>query len=140
MAISFDPHRIKQSRAELGKTHKSILLQKTFFARSSETPPPPPPRLETFQSKIDNQFKICTLADVDDAARKFFVSSIWIPKWIFDFIRTGVKDLSAGVKYMDSKVEFWFCSYRGGGGGGEGGKGEAKCVEVLCVEEGGQNV
>ena len=31
-------------------------------------------------------------------ARKFFV--------------TGVKDLSTGVKYMDSKVEFSFYSYR----------------------------
>ena len=30
---------------------------------------------------------------------------------------------------MDSKVDFWFYSYRGGG--------EAKCVEVLCVEGGG---
>ena len=66
------------------------------------------------------------------------MSSIWIPKWIFGFInesedrcqgseyqcqvygfqsgflvllmkvRTGVKDLSTGVKYMDSKVDFWF--------------------------------
>ena len=60
------------------------------------------------------------------------MSSIWIPKRIFGFIRTGVKDLSTGVKYMDSKVEFWFYSYRGGG------KGE--CAEELCVEGGGQNV
>ena len=42
------------------------------------------------------------------------MSSIWIPKWIFGFIRTG-------VKYMDLKVEFSFYSYRGGGGGGQGG-------------------
>ena len=42
------------------------------------------------------------------------MSSIWIPKQIFDFIHTGVKDLSTGVKYMDSKVEVWFYSYRGG--------------------------
>ena len=26
-----------------------------------------PPLLETFQSKIDNQFKMCALADADDA-------------------------------------------------------------------------
>ena len=26
-----------------------------------------PSRLETFQSKIDNQFKMCALADADDA-------------------------------------------------------------------------
>ena len=75
-------------------------------------------------------------------ARKFFV--------------TGVKDLSTGVKYMDSKADFWFYSYPcqgseyrcqvygfqsgalvlfvpGGGGG-------AKCVEILCIEGGGQNV
>ena len=26
-----------------------------------------PPRLETFQPEIDNQFKICVLADADDA-------------------------------------------------------------------------
>ena len=26
-----------------------------------------PPRLETFQSKIDNQFEMCVLADADDA-------------------------------------------------------------------------
>ena len=45
------------------------------------------------------------------------------------FFVKGVKDLSTGVKYMDSKVYFWFYSYRGGGG--------AKCVEVLCVEGGG---
>ena len=59
------------------------------------------------------------------------------------FFVTGVKDLSTGVKYMDSKVYFWFYSYRGRGGkmcrstmcrrGGGGGGGE-KCVEVLCVE------
>ena len=49
----------------LGKTHKSILLQEMFFARFSQTPTPP--RLETFQSKIDNQFKLCAFADVDDA-------------------------------------------------------------------------
>ena len=36
------------------------------------------------------------------------MSTIWIPKWIFGLIRTGVKDLSTGVKYMDSKVDFWF--------------------------------
>ena len=35
------------------------------------------------------------------------VSSIRIQKWIFGFIN-GVKDLSAGVKYMDSKVDFGF--------------------------------
>ena len=58
------------------------------------------------------------------------MSSIWIPKWIFDFIRTGVKDLSTGVRYMDSKMEAWFYSYGGGGGETRG----AKCVEVLCVE------
>ena len=29
-------------------------------------PPPPPSRLETFQSKINNQFKMCALADVYD--------------------------------------------------------------------------
>ena len=46
------------------------------------------------------------------------MSSIWIPKWIFGFIRTGVKDLSTGVKYMDSKVEFWFIRTRGARGGG----------------------
>ena len=34
----------------------------------------------------------------DGDAHKFFV--------------TGVKDLSTGVKYMDSKVDFWFYSYR----------------------------
>ena len=45
------------------------------------------------------------------------------------FFVTGVKDLSTGVKYMDSKVDFWFYSYRGRG---------AKCVEVLCVEGGGE--
>ena len=61
------------------------------------------------------------------------MSSTWIPKWIFGFIRTGVKDLSTGVKYMDSKVEFWFYLYRGG-------KGKGECAEVLCVEGGGQNV
>ena len=49
----------------LGKTHKSILLQVMFFAHFSQTPPPPMP--ETFQSKIDNQFKMCVLADADDA-------------------------------------------------------------------------
>ena len=81
------------------------------------------------------------------AARKFFV--------------TSVKDLSTGVKYMDSKVDFWLYLYRcqvygfqsgvlilfvpggGGGGGQRGGKmcrstmrrrGRAKCVEVLCIE------
>ena len=37
---------------------------------------------------------------------------------VFGFIRTGFKDLSTGVKYMDSKVDFWFYSYWGGGGGG----------------------
>ena len=35
-----------------------------FAARFSETPPS---CLETFQSKIDHQFKLCALADVDDA-------------------------------------------------------------------------
>ena len=64
--------------------------------------------------------KVRNLSKMDVAASKFFV--------------TGVKDLSTGVKYMDSKVDFWFYSYRGGEG--------AKCVEVLCVEggRGGQNV
>ena len=66
------------------------------------------------------------------------MSSIWIPKRIFGFIRTGVKDLSTGVKYMDSKVEFWFYSYREGGKGGMcrstmRRRGRAKCVEVLCI-------
>ena len=67
------------------------------------------------------------------------------------FFVTGVKDLSTGVKYMDSKVYFWFYSYRGGGGGKmcrstmrRREAGGAKCVEVLCVEGrrggGGQNV
>ena len=80
-------------------------------------------------------------------ARKFFVTGV-------KDLSTGVKDLSTGVKYMDSKVDFWFYSYRCQGseyrcqvygfqsgvlvysyrGGGQGG---AKCVEVLCVEEGG---
>ena len=27
----------------------------------------PPPRLEMFQPEIDNQFKMCALADADDA-------------------------------------------------------------------------
>ena len=61
----------------------------------------------------------------------------------FWFIHTSVTDLSTGVKYMDSKVDFWFYSYWGGGmcistmhrrGGGGGGGGRTKCVEVLCVE------
>ena len=65
-------------------------------------------------------------------ARKFFV--------------TGVKDLSTGVKYMDSKVVFGFIRTGGGARGGKmcrstmrrsGAKGGAKCVEVLCVEGGG---
>ena len=71
------------------------------------------------------------------------------------FFVTGVKDLSTGVKYMDSKVDFWFYSYRcqvsayrcqvyGFQSGVlvlfvPGGARGAKCVEVLCVE-GGQNV
>ena len=59
---------------------------------------------------------IRALQNTGGAASKFFV--------------TGVKDLSTGVKYMDSKVDFWFYSYRGGGRG-------AKCVEVLCIEGGG---
>ena len=54
------------------------------------------------------------------AARKFFVTGVkdlstgvkyMDSKVVFvGFIRTGVKDLSTGVKYMDSKVEFWFYS------------------------------
>ena len=52
--------------AEILKTLRDdsqILLQVMFlhiFLR-------PPPRLETFQSKIDNQFKMCALAGADDA-------------------------------------------------------------------------
>ena len=52
--------------AEILKTLREdsqILLQVMFFAHFSQTPP----RLETFQSKIDNQFKMCALADADDA-------------------------------------------------------------------------
>ena len=71
------------------------------------------------------------------------------------FFVTGAKDLSTGVKYMDSKVNYWFYSCRCQGseyrcqvygfqsgflvysyGGGGGFKG-AKCVEVLCIERGG---
>ena len=41
-----------------------------FFARFSQTPTPHPPCLETFQPKIDNQFKMCALVDVDDAQNR----------------------------------------------------------------------
>ena len=44
---------------------------------------------------------------IDGEARKFFV--------------TSVKDLSTGVKYMDSKVDFWFYSYRCQGYGFQSG-------------------
>ena len=63
-------------------------------------------------------------------ARKFFVTGV-------KHLSTGVKYMDskvdfwfirAGVKYMDSKVDFWFYSYWGGGGA----RGEGK--EVLCVE------
>ena len=56
--------------------------------------------------------------------RKFFVTGVkdlstgvkyMDSKVVFRFIHTGVKDLSTGVKYMDSKVDFWFYSYWGGG-------------------------
>ena len=55
------------------------------------------------------------------------------------FFVTDVKNLSTGVKYMDSKVDFWFYSYWEGGGKMcrstmRRGGGGAKCVEVLCVE------
>ena len=53
------------------------------------------------------------------------MSSIWIPKWIFGFIRTGE---GGGAKCVE------VLCVEGGG---------AKCVEVLCVEGGGgggQNV
>ena len=45
--------------AEILKTLREdsqILLQVMFFAHFSQTP-----RLETFQSKIDNQFKMCVM-------------------------------------------------------------------------------
>ena len=59
--------RSSEKVAEILKTLREdsqILLQVMFFAHFSQTPPP---RLETFQSKIDNQFKMCALADADDA-------------------------------------------------------------------------
>ena len=55
---------------------KSVLLSyrnHLFAARFSETLPPPPPYLETFQSKIDHQFKMCALADVDDAYNQVYI-------------------------------------------------------------------
>ena len=59
-------------------------------------------------------------------------------KVVFGFFRTGVKDLSTSIKYMDSKVDFWFYSYwgvgqmcrstmhRGGGGG------DQMCGSTMC--------
>ena len=52
---------------------KSILLSyrnHLFAARFSETLSP---CLETFQSKIDHQFKMCSLADVDDAYNQVYI-------------------------------------------------------------------
>ena len=46
-----------------GRLIYRFCYKKRLFARFSE---PPPSCLETFQSKIDNQFKMCELADVDD--------------------------------------------------------------------------
>ena len=48
-------------------THKSILLQEKGFMNVSLRPPPPPLCPDTFQSKIDNQFKMCPLTNVDNA-------------------------------------------------------------------------
>ena len=59
------------------------------------------------------------------------MSSIWIPKWIFGFIRAGVKDLSTVPSLWIPKWIFGLFVL-GGGGGGRG----AKCVEVLCIEGG----
>ena len=52
---------------------KSILLSyrnHLFAARFSETLPP---CLETFQSEIDHQFKMCALADVDNAYNQVYI-------------------------------------------------------------------
>ena len=83
MAISFDPHRKQMTLVTLLDTCRCWIdcpetisrwiredsqidfAAENFFARFSHTPNPP--CLEAFQSKIDNQFKICTLADVDNA-------------------------------------------------------------------------
>ena len=52
---------------------KSVLLSyrnHLFAARFSEILPP---CLETLQSKIDHQFKMCALADVDDAYNQVYI-------------------------------------------------------------------
>ena len=47
-----------------GRLISRFCYKKRLFAHSSE---PPPSCLEKFQFKINNQFKMCAFADIDDA-------------------------------------------------------------------------
>ena len=85
----------------LGKPHILILLQGHLFERFSQTQPLCYLHVETFQSKVNNQFKMCWLAVVKVGQR-----------FICEWCRSAIRNVVAVAKFVQVLYLFHLKSTR----------------------------